>query len=62
MVASSGLGKFTVVKKTCLGCKNVLADSTEVLCERCKPKKKAVYIERKQEMSVYEKNYADLWV
>ena len=62
ITVSSGLGKFAVVKKTCLGCKNVLANATEVLCERCQAKKKMIYIERKQEMNVYEKNYADLWV
>lgn len=62
ITTTSGLGKFAVVKKTCLGCKNVLANDKEVICERCKPKKKMIYIERKQEMCVYEKNYADLWV
>ena len=62
MATTSGLGKFAVVKKTCLGCKNVLANDAEVLCDRCQQKKKMIYIERKQEMSVYEKNYADLWV
>lgn len=62
MATTSGLGKFAVVKKTCLGCKNVLAKETEVLCDRCQTKKKSIYIERKQEMCVYEKNYADLWV
>jgi DNA polymerase delta subunit 1 len=62
MATTSGLGKFAVVKKTCLGCKNVLANDKEVLCERCQTKKKQIYIERKQEMSIYEKNYADLWV
>lgn len=35
MATTSGLGKFAVVKKTCLGCKNVLANNTDVLCERC---------------------------
>ena len=62
MAATSGLGKFTVVKKTCLGCKNVLAHQDEVICDKCQLKKKQIYIERKQEMSIYEKNYADLWV
>ena len=40
MATTSGLGKFAVVKKTCLGCKNVLPDESEVLCERCQTKKK----------------------
>lgn len=40
MATTSGLGKFAVVKKTCLGCKNVLAKDTDVLCERCQTKKK----------------------
>lgn len=62
MATSSGLGKFAVVKKTCLGCKNVLATGELVICEKCKPKKKMIYIERKQELCLYEKNYADLWV
>jgi DNA polymerase delta subunit 1 len=44
MATSSGLGKFTVVKKTCLGCKNVLPNEMEVLCERCQAKKKQIYI------------------
>lgn len=62
MATSSGLGKFAVVKKTCLGCKNVLATGELVICEKCKPKKKMIYIERKQELCLYEKNYSDLWV
>ena len=47
MATTSGLGKFAVVKKTCLGCKNVLAKETDVLCDKCQTKKKQIYIERK---------------
>ena len=47
MAVTSALGKFAVVKKTCLGCKNVLSNESEVLCERCQTRKKAIYIERK---------------
>jgi DNA polymerase delta subunit 1 len=35
MVATTGLGKFTVVKKTCLGCKNVLEKDADVICDKC---------------------------
>jgi len=57
-----GLAKFTVVKKSCLGCKNLLSNQDEVICDKCKPNTKQIYIERKQELNLYEKNYADLWV
>jgi len=61
-VANTGLAKFAVVKKTCLGCKNVLPSQDMALCSNCEGKKKRIYIERKQELNMYEKNYADLWV
>ncbi len=57
-----GLARFAVVKATCLGCKNVLKGNEQVLCESCIPRQKQVYIERKQELNLFEKNYADLWV
>ncbi|CDW90396.1 dna polymerase delta catalytic subunit-like [Stylonychia lemnae] len=59
----TGLGKFAVVKKQCLGCKNVMGNNDDdCVCKNCQPKKKQIYIERKQELNLYEKTYADLWV
>lgn len=46
MNQAQGLGKFTVVKKTCLGCKNVLGSDEKCICKNCQPKKKQIYIER----------------
>ena len=51
-VASSGggLGKFAIVKATCMGCKKVLhptLDKDDVICQACQPKKKQIFIERK---------------
>ncbi len=62
MSASTGLGKFAVVQKTCLGCKNILKNKDLVICDNCQPKTKQIYIERKIELNLSEKQYADLWV
>ena len=61
--ASSGLGKFAVVKEACMSCKNVLKpNETDVVCDICLPKKKGIFIERKIELNQAEKLYGDLWV
>ena len=60
---STGIFKFAVVKKTCLGCKNVLTKNDDsVVCVNCEPRLKNIYIERKQELRIREKQYCDLWV
>lgn len=59
----TGLGKFAVAQRQCLGCKSKLDNSEQdCVCKNCKPKKKHIYIERRQEQTLYEKAYADLWV
>lgn len=60
-VMNTGLGRYAVVKKSCLSCKRVV-ERGEALCAQCKPKEKQIYVERRLEQSRYEKNYADLWV
>ena len=60
-VMNTGLGRYAVVKKSCLACKRVV-ERGEALCLQCKPKEKQIYVERRLEQSRYEKNYADLWV
>lgn len=45
-----GLAKFAVVKKSCLGCKNLLSNQNDNLCTNCLPKIKQIYIERKNEL------------
>jgi len=63
MAASIGLGKFAVVKESCLSCKNVLnKEDKDIICNKCQPKKKKIYIERKIELNLAEKVYGDLWV
>ena len=59
-----GLGKFTVVNATCMGCKKVLTkdECDDVVCKNCQDKKKSIYIERKIELNQAEKVYGDLWV
>ena len=32
------------------------------MCANCEGKMKEIYIERKQELKLYEKKYCDLWV
>lgn len=59
---TSGLFKFTVVQRTCLGCKNLLKPHQEVVCDTCENKMRDIYIERKQELKTFEKQYCDLWV
>ena len=60
--SSRGLFKFAKVQKTCLGCKNLLKPSQEIVCDNCSGRVKDIYIERKQELSNCEKKYCDLWV
>lgn len=57
-----GLAKFAVVKKSCLGCKNLLNNQDDNLCTNCLPKIKHIYIERQNELQILEKRYSDLWV
>jgi DNA polymerase delta subunit 1 len=59
---TSGIFKFAVVQKTCLGCKNLLKPKQDVVCDNCETKMKQIYIERKQELKLFEKQYCDLWV
>ena len=58
---NTGMGKFAIVKKSCLACKAVV-DGDRALCRNCIPKTKNIYIERKLELINYEKTYNDLWV
>jgi DNA polymerase delta subunit 1 len=44
---ASGIFKFAVVKKSCLGCKNLLEASQEVVCKNCEGRMRRIYIERK---------------
>ena len=60
-LTNTGLGKFAVVKQTCLACKRVVSDNTSAICISCKPKMKTIYIERSIESARFEKNYSDLW-
>ena len=59
---ATGIFKFAVVQKTCLGCKNLLKKTQDVVCDNCSTKMKQIYIERKQELKLFEKKYCDLWV
>jgi len=63
-MSTGGLGRFTVVKETCMSCKKVLTplDNGDIVCQACRPKKKKIYIERKLDANLAEKTYADLWV
>ena len=63
ITTTKGLGRFTVVKESCMSCKNVLPPNwDEVICKACLPKKKDIYIERNLELIQSEKLYTDLWV
>ncbi|TNV85757.1 hypothetical protein FGO68_gene3112 [Halteria grandinella] len=61
---NTGLGKFAIVKKSCLSCKSVVTgpNPDAALCLSCSPKTKQIFIERKLEHMLYEKSYNDLWV
>jgi len=65
-IASSagGLSRYAVIRDTCMCCKNVLTkdDHGDLICRKCLPKKKLIYIERKLELNLAEKTYSDLWV
>ena len=60
--STAGLFKFAKVQKSCLGCKNLLQQGQDTVCKNCEPKLKNIYIERKQELNILEKQYCDLWV
>ena len=60
--SAAGLFKFAVVQRTCLGCKNLLKPNQEVVCQACEGRMRDIYIERKQELKTFEKQYCDLWV
>ena len=63
VASMAGLGRFAVVKESCMSCKNVLPPKCEdVICDNCQPKKKQIYIERRLELNMAEKEYGDLWV
>jgi len=59
---ATGIFKFAVVQRSCLGCKNLLKQGQDVVCQNCETKMKQIYIERKQELKLFEKQYCDLWV
>lgn len=64
-VNSSSMAKYTVVKEICMACRKVLnpaVDRGDLVCRECQPKKQQIYIERRLEMNIEEKRYADLWV
>lgn len=61
--ANVGLGRFTVISATCMGCKKVLPKGwKDIVCPNCLPRKLEIYIERKIELNQAEKLYGDLWV
>mmetsp|Transcript_20466 Transcript_20466/g.31186 ORF Transcript_20466/g.31186 Transcript_20466/m.31186 type:complete len:91 (+) Transcript_20466:198-470(+) len=61
--SNKGLGRFAVVKESCMACKNVLPPKcSDVICDKCQPKKKDIFIERNLELIQAEKLYSDLWV
>lgn len=52
VASSMGLGKFAVAKDTCMGCKCVLDKNyNDVICPKCQPRKKNIFIERKIELN-----------
>ena len=57
------LGSFIKVKESCMACKNPMPPKCDdVICPKCQPQKKQIYIERKLELNQAEKVYGDLWV
>jgi len=63
MATATGLGRFAVVKESCMSCKNVLEKGCQdVVCAKCEHKKKDIFIERRLELNQAEKIYGDLWV
>ena len=54
---------FIKVTASCVGCNTALpATYDDIVCTRCLPKKKAIYIEQMLEVTKAEKLYSDLWV
>ena len=58
---SSGLGKFAIVKTTCLGCKVPINDSQGVVCKHCQGKALDIYCLKAVELNLLQKNFWELW-
>ena len=58
---STGLGKFAVVKTTCLGCKVPINDSDGALCKHCQGKALDIYCMKVVELNLFQKSFWELW-
>lgn len=53
--------KFTVRKMTCLGCKAVLKNEKDAVCEHCYPKINEIYLKNLSRFNDMEARFARLW-
>jgi len=63
-VSTSKVGalmKFTVVQKTCVGCKVQLKPNQSSVCDHCKANEGQLYIRQLNLVRAYEKNFHRLW-
>ena len=56
-----GLMKFAVKKMTCLGCKAVLKNENEPVCDHCRPKVNSIYLKNLHTFNETEKRFSKLW-
>jgi len=58
---SAGLGKFAIVKTTCLGCKVPINDKQGALCKHCQGKALDIYCLKVVEVNILQKSFWELW-
>lgn len=52
---------FTKKRATCVGCRTLLKDESEALCDHCKPKQAEIYIKEISTLSELEVKFNRLW-
>lgn len=57
----SALSMYTQKKATCIGCRSVMNDETNALCEHCRPQETEIYMGELSKLSDLEIKYNRLW-
>eukprot|EP00808_Paulinella_micropora_P029317 g78653.t1 len=59
--SGSGIMKFAVVKRTCLGCKVVLKPAEKTVCHHCQGKRAELYLREIERVREHEKLFSRVW-
>merc|ERR1719266_1348867 len=55
------LAKFTKKKSNCIGCKVVLKNDSDAVCDNCKSKESAIYQKQIHQFAALEEKFSRLW-